>query len=123
MPLSEEEQRILHEMEQKLYEHDPGFRGRVEARARHSLVGRSMRWSVLMFVIGFVVLLLEFRSSTVVATFGFLVMLFAALMFERAARQSSSRAEGAKRAGKPNGFGEEFSLIGRRLRSRFNRDH
>ena len=79
MPLSEEEQRILHEMEQKLYEHDPGFRGRVEARARHSLAGRSTRWSVLIFVIGFVVLLVAFRSSTVIAVFGFLVMLFAAL--------------------------------------------
>ncbi len=122
MPLSEEEQRILHEMEQKLYEHDPGFRGRVEARARHSLTGRSMRWSVLIFIIGFVVLLVAFRSSTVIAVFGFLVMLFAALMFERSARHSSGRGDAARRAGKTTGFGEEFALIGKRLRSRFGRD-
>lgn len=120
MPLSEEEKRILDEMEQKLYEHDPGFRGRAEARARHSLAGRSMRWAVLMFIIGFVVVLVAFRSSTVIATFGFLVMLFAALMFERSARQS--RGDSARRAGRPGGFGEEFTLIGRRLRSRFGRD-
>jgi Protein of unknown function (DUF3040) len=122
VPLSEEEQRILHEMEQKLYEHDPGFRGRVEARARHSLAGRSMRWSVLMFIIGFVVLLVAFRSSTVIATFGFLVMLLAAVMFERSARHSPGRGDGTRRPGRPSGFGEEFTLIGRRLRSRFGRD-
>jgi hypothetical protein len=121
VPLSDEEKRILDEMEQKLYEHDPGFRGRVEARARHSLAGRSMRWSVLMFLIGFAVLLVAFRSSTVIGTFGFLVMLFAALMFERSARQTFGR-DGARRTGKPSGFGEEFALIGRRLRSRFGRD-
>ena len=46
-----------------------------------------MRWSVLIFIIGFVVLLVAFRSSTVIAVFGFLVMLFAALMFERSARR------------------------------------
>ncbi|MGA8295512.1 MAG: DUF3040 domain-containing protein [Acidimicrobiales bacterium] len=122
MPLSEEEQRILHEMEQKLYEHDPGFRGRVESRARHSIAGRPMRWSVLMFLIGFAVLLVAFRSSIVIGTFGFLVMLFAALMFERSARQSFGRQESARRPGRPSGFGEEFALIGRRLRSRFGRD-
>jgi Protein of unknown function (DUF3040) len=122
VPLSEEEQRILHEMEQKLYEHDPGFRGRVEARARHSLAGRPMRWSVLIFVIGFVVLLVAFRSSTVIAVFGFLVMLFAALMFERSARHSGGRGDATRRAGKPTGFGEEFALIGKKLRSRFGRD-
>jgi Protein of unknown function (DUF3040) len=122
VPLSEEEQRILHEMEQKLYEHDPGFRARAEAKARHSLAGRPMRWSVLMFVIGFVVLLVAFRTSTVIATFGFLVMLFAAVMFERSARHSATRGESPRRTGRPSGFGEEFTLIGRRLRSRFGRD-
>jgi hypothetical protein len=122
VPLSEEEQRILHEMEQKLYEHAPGFRGRVEAKARRSLAGRSLRWSVLMFVIGFTVLLVAFRSSTVLATFGFLVMLFAALTFERSARHSYGRGDASRRTGRPSGLGEEVTLIGRRLRSRFGRD-
>ena len=124
MPLSEEEQRILHEMEQKLYEHDPGFKNRVRARAGRSLAGRSMRWSAAIFVVGFAVLLVSFRSSTLIGTFGFLVMLFAALMFERSARHSPSPAEGGRgrASSRPLGISEEFTMIGRRLRSRFGRD-
>lgn len=124
MPLSEEEQRILHEMEQKLYEHDPGFKSRVRARAGHSLAGRSMRWSAVIFVAGFAVLLVSFRSSTLLGTFGFLVMLFAALMFERAARHAGGPDKAAKSrtSSRPLGISEEFSMIGRRLRSRFGRD-
>jgi hypothetical protein len=124
VPLSEDEQRILHEMEQKLYEHDPGFRTRVRSKSGHSLAGRSMRWSAVIFVAGFAVLLVAFRSSIVIATFGFLVMLFAALMFERSARQALGRSEGGQSrvSGRPLGISEEFSMIGRRLRSRFGRD-
>lgn len=123
MPLSEEEQRILHEMEQKLYEHDPSFKGRVRPRREGtSLAGRSMRWSAVIFLIGFAVLLVSFRSSIVLGTFGFLVMLFAALMFERTARQAFGHQEPAQRRGRPIGLSEEFSMIGRRLRSRFGRD-
>ena len=124
MPLSEEEQRILHEMEQKLYEHDPGFKSRVRASAGHSLAGRSMRWSAVIFIAGFAVVLVSFRSSTVLGTFGVLVMLFAALMFERSARHAtgSGDAPRGRVSSRPLGISEEFSTIGRRLRSRFGRD-
>ncbi|MFZ0059845.1 MAG: DUF3040 domain-containing protein [Acidimicrobiales bacterium] len=124
MPLSEHEQRILHEMEQKLYEHDRGFANRVRPKAARSLAGRSMRWSALIFVMGFVVLLVSFRSSTLIGTFGFLVMLVAALLFERSARQVVGRAEPASSRGgaRPRLLSEELSMIGRRLRSRFGRE-
>jgi hypothetical protein len=124
VPLSEEEQRILHEMEQKLFEHDRGFASRVRPKGSRSLAGRSMRWSVVIFVMGFVVLLVSFRSSTLIATFGFLVMLVAALLFERSARLVFGRAEAAATRGKtrPRAFSEELSMIGRRLRSRFGRE-
>src|SRR5271154_11273 len=86
VPLSEDEQRILQEMEQKLYEGDRSFAGRV--RTRRPIAHRPLRWAILVFVAGFAIILLSFRSSLLLATFGFLVMLLAALSFERAMRQA-----------------------------------
>src|ERR1700689_1191496 len=86
VPLSEDEQRILHEMEQKLYEHDHDFAKRVRADGPHGLARRSVRWSVLLFIAGLAILLFSFRSSLLLGTFGFLVMVFSTLLFERSAR-------------------------------------
>lgn len=88
MPLSEEEQRILHEMERNLYENDRAFVDRVRSEGPHSLARRSARWAVALFAAGFLILLVSFRSSLLLGTFGFLVMLLAALAFEHSARQA-----------------------------------
>ncbi len=93
VPLSEEEQRILHEMEQRLYEHDRAFVDRVRSETPRTLARRSARWAVFVFCAGFAVLLVSFRSSLLLGTFGFLVMLCASLMFERSARQAYGRNE------------------------------
>ncbi|MGD0219735.1 MAG: DUF3040 domain-containing protein [Acidimicrobiales bacterium] len=124
MPLSEDEQRILREMEQKLYDHDRGFASRVRPKAPRSLAGRSMRWATVIFVMGFVVLLVSFRSSTLIGTFGFLVMLVAALLFERSARQAFGRGDtgSSRRPARGRPLSDELSMIGRRLRSRFGRE-
>ncbi|HWD24409.1 MAG TPA: DUF3040 domain-containing protein, partial [Acidimicrobiales bacterium] len=84
MPLSEDEQRILHEMEQKLYEGERTFTARVRtpSTAHHPL-----RWSAVIFIAGLAVILLSFRSSLLLATFGLLVMVLAALSFDRNFRQ------------------------------------
>lgn len=86
VPLSEEEQRILQELEQKLYEHDRAFVDRVRAESPGASARRSVRWSAAAFIAGFAVVLVSFRSSLLLGTFGFVVMLFAALLFERSAR-------------------------------------
>ncbi len=87
MPLSEEEQRILHEMEQSLYEHDRAFVDRVRNDGQRSVGNRSLRWSALAFIAGFAVLVLTFRSSLLLGTCGFLVMLSASFLGERSLRQ------------------------------------
>jgi len=122
VPLSEDEQRILHEMEQKLFEHDRGFASRVRTKPSRSLAGRSMWWSAVIFLIGFAVLLVSFRSSTLIGTFGFLVMLVAALLFERSAHQVFGRADASGRKARPRVLSDELTMIGRRLRSRFGRE-
>ena len=104
MPLSEEEQRILQELEQKLYEQDRAFVDRVRAESPGSMARRSLRWAGGAFVVGFAVVLVSFRSSLLLGTFGFLVMLFAALLFERSARVAY-RAEPTKRRGADEAHG------------------
>lgn len=79
MPLSEHEQRILEEIEKRLQEEDPRL---AEAVARSSLyahIARRIRWGVVAFVIGFVMLLLFFLEVWV-AIIGFAVMLASALL-------------------------------------------
>jgi len=124
MPLSEEEQKILHEMEQKLYQHDRAFADRVSTSIQRHPTGRVGRWSIVAFVAGAVVLLVSFRSSVVIASVAFLLMLLAALLFVRQASQSASpRLGGVGRAVRGHGVGEEWSEMRRRMRSRFgNRD-
>ncbi len=128
VPLSEEEQRILHEMEQKLYADDRAFVDRVRTETSRTLASRSLRWAALIFAAGFAVLLVSFRSSLLLGTFGFLVMLLATLVFERSARQVFVRAEGERAPGtrapgtRARGLGEELTTNSRRLRSLLRRE-
>jgi hypothetical protein len=121
VPLSEDEQRILHEMEQKLYEGERTFAARV--RAPSGAHHRPLRWSAVIIVAGLAVILLSFRSSLLLATFGFLVTVLGALSFDRNIRQvfSSVDASGNSASKRP-GAGDPPG-IGRRFRSRFFQQH
>ncbi len=118
MPLSEEEQRILHEMEKKLFEHDRSFMGR--DRGPRSFVSRSLRASVGLFVVGFAIIVLSFRSSLLLATFGFLVMLVSAVMFERSLHHAHGIADDTAAR---HSLGDDLTTIAQRLRSRFFQQH
>jgi hypothetical protein len=132
VPLSEDEQRILNEMEQKLFENDRHFAHRVNspraAAARTPGVrprGISYRAAGLLFVVGFVVLLTSFRSSLILATFGFVLMFGSALMVERrlhAGARSSTRSGSSQSTDGPTGSGEVGESL-RRQRSRFWQQH
>ena len=119
MPLSEEEQRILHEMEQKLYEHDRDFANRVSNKSPRRPSAHSGRGWIIAFIAGFVLLLVAFRSSLLLGSLGFLVMLGAAVVYVHQARQSdSARFGGLKGSARRSGMGDELSEMRRRLRSR-----
>ena len=117
MPLSEEEQRILHEMEKKLFEHDRGFIGR--DRGPRSFVSRSLRTALGLFVAGFAILVISFRSSLLLATFGFLIMLVSAVMFERSLHHS----RGLDGLTEHHALGDDIASLAHKLRSRFFQQH
>ena len=86
MPLSEDEQRILDEIERNLHESDPRLAREVSEKTvyRHAL--GSLKWSVLGFVVGLAVMVATLQVHFMLAFCGFLVMLVSALGFERNVR-------------------------------------
>jgi hypothetical protein len=128
VPLSEDEQRILQEMEQKLFEHDRPFAHRVHAqsakvdRARDPhTAGLPLRSAGLIFTAGFLLLLFSFQSSLLLATLGFLLMFLAAVMFGRRLHGGRGvKARPPETSSNPTSSGNaEFAESLRRLRSRF----
>ena len=124
MPLSEDEQRILHEIERSFYENDPAFaRGVKESPTVYRHAGRNMKWAALGLVAGLVMIVAGVLSTLLLAVAGFGVMLLSALVFEsnlrklgRAGLQQIS--ESVRSKGFPDVFGDTRS----RLRDRFKRD-
>jgi len=123
VPLSEEEQRILHEIEQQFYESDPAFAREVGKTTLYRHAGRNLKWAAVGFVCGFVLLLVSFASSLLLGFAGFLVMLGSAVVFERNLRKMG-------RAGwrqvsdtmKTHNLRESMGDAGKRIRKRFKRE-
>lgn len=87
MPLSEDEQRILSEIEQQLYQTDPGLARDIADTTVYTSAYRGLKWSILGFFVGLVVMVLLLGVSFVLAFGGFLVMLVSALAIERNGRR------------------------------------
>ena len=121
MPLSEDEQRILHEIEQQFYESDPAFARGVGKTTLYRHAGRNLKWAGAGFVAGLVILILGFTQSVILGFLGFLVMVGCAFWFYvnlakmgRAGLQSVSQKTG-----------NITEIMGRRsqkLKDRFRRD-
>ncbi len=87
MPLSEHEQRILHQLEQSLYKEDPDFAERVRSETVYRHAGRHCVWSGLVFVAGLAFMIVTFTSSVALGFLGVVVMFLAAMVFATNARR------------------------------------
>src|SRR3954470_4683766 len=87
MPLSEDEQRILREIEANLSVTDPKLVQQVSDTTLYRHSARLIKWSVLGFVAGLVLLLLTFTARLWLGVLGFLIMLFCLLVIERNVRK------------------------------------
>lgn len=79
MPLSDHEQRILEEIEKRLQEEDPRLAEAVSKASPFAHAVRRIRWGIVTFVAGFVMLVL-FAVSVWIAVAGFAVMLASTLI-------------------------------------------
>jgi len=87
MPLSDDEQKILSQIEQQLHETDPDLANEVATTTVYTHAARNIKWSVLGFIIGLTVIVLTLSISFWVAFLGFAIMLAAALYFEQNMRK------------------------------------
>lgn len=87
MPLSENEQRILSEIEAQLYRSDPGLAREVGSTTVYTHSFRNIKLSVLTFAIGVAVMVFTLSTHYLLAFCGFVIMLASAIFFERNARR------------------------------------
>ena len=87
MPLSEHEQKILAELEESLSKQDPKFAKSVRETNIYAHSLRQIRWSLVAFVAGLVILVAFFSQVTLVGVVGVAIMFAAAVVIERNIRR------------------------------------
>ena len=124
MPLSEDEQRILSQIEEQLYESDPALAREVGSTTVYTHAFRNLKWATLGFVVGVVFMVATLSISYWLAFVGFLGMLVSALFFEHNARRLG-RVGLEQMTNRIRGGGtvrDYFGSTGERMRERFRRD-
>lgn len=123
MPLSEDEQRILTEIEQQLYHEDPGLAHEVSSTTVFTHGFKHIRLAALGFVAGLALLLATLSTDYRIAFLGFLVMLASAWYGEknlrRVGKAGLQQVTGNARGSSGRGF---FGDAGERMRNRLNDD-
>lgn len=125
VPLSEDEQRILHQIEQQFYESDPSFAGELGKHTLYAHHLRRMKWAVVAFVVGVILLVVALASETTffVAFGGFVVMLAAALWFEHNLRRlGRAGMTQLTKSMHTAGVRDFFGSTGQRVKERFKRE-
>jgi hypothetical protein len=123
LPLSEDEERIIHEIEQSFYESDPDFYRRASQETLYRHAGRNCKWALLGFLGGLVVLVVSFASSIWLGFVGFLIMLSCAIVFESNARKMGRAGwEEVSKSIRSRGLPDALGDTRRRLKERFKRD-
>ncbi|HTK16742.1 MAG TPA: DUF3040 domain-containing protein, partial [Acidimicrobiia bacterium] len=87
MPLSDEEQQILKEIEAQLNETDPGLVEQVSRTTLYRHAARMIRWSAFGVLVGLILLMATFNHTLVGGGIGFLIMLGCLLVIERNVRK------------------------------------
>jgi hypothetical protein len=123
VPLSEDEERILHEIEQQLHASDPDLVREVGQTTLYRHAGRNLKWATLGFVAGLVFMVLTFTTSTWLGVLGFLGMLGSAIAFERNLRKMGKAGwrQWTMSVG-ANGMRDYFSSTQARMKDRFKRE-
>ena len=117
MPLSEDEQRILQEIEKNFYDSDPAFAREVSAAAMSRTASRNVKLAIATFVLGLVLVVWSFTISSLIAFGGFVVMVGSAFAFQHYVRRLDPPAWASKRPA----INGDLDDLRRRMRGRFNR--
>ena len=110
MPLNEDEQRILEEIERQFYEEDPELARSVAEASLRSKFRPRRRLAIAGFIVGLVVMLASFTTSVWIAAGGFVVMLASAGWLAMSLRKT------------PNGGSDTFESWLDKARQRWSRN-
>jgi hypothetical protein len=123
VPLSEDEERILKDIEREFYENDPAFAREVGETTLYRHAWRNIKLSLVGFVVGLAALVLAL-PVWYLAFGGFLVMLACALVIERNARKMGRAGlESVTKTIKAgNGLREVLGSSSEKMRERFKRN-
>jgi hypothetical protein len=122
VPLSEDEQRILSEIEDYLYESDPALAREVAQTTIYTHAFRGLKWAALVFVVGTVAMVALLSVSFLASFLSVLVMLGALLWFvDNARKLGRAGLEQMTSAARTAGLKDAVGGTGAKLRDRFNR--
>jgi len=123
MPLSEEEQKILKEIEAQLNATDPDLVEQVSRTTLYRHAARTIRWAAFGFVAGLAFVILTLATSVWLAFLGFVGMLASVFVIERNVRKLGRAGIQTLTSGmKPGGLRGVVGDTGRAWRERFRRD-
>jgi Protein of unknown function (DUF3040) len=122
VPLSEDEQRILSEIESQLRGSDPELVDTVSRTTvyRHAL--RAIRWAAVGFIVGLVVVVATFTSNLFVAFIGFLAMLASLIVVSSNVKKIGKAGLHSLFGIREGGLRRVVSDAGQAWRDRFRRD-
>lgn len=123
MPLSEDEQRILNQIEQQFYDTDPDFAEGISETTLYRVAWRKIKWAALGLVAGLIFLLATLNVHYLLSFVGFVVMLAMAFVIERNARKlGKAGLAQLTQSMRAAGLRDKFGGAGERMRNRFRRE-
>jgi hypothetical protein len=124
VPLSEDEERILNEIERGFYQRDPQSAKRIGDTTLPRYLARNCRWAFLGFLGGLLILLLSFEFSLILGLVGFLVMTATAIVFvKNLRRMGRHKWQQLTATLDQRGLSERYGDTSRRLRRRLGDDN
>lgn len=120
MPLSEDEQRILHEIEQRFYAHDPERARRISDATLPRYLARNCRRALLGFLAGLAVLVASLATSWLVGVAGVAIMLASAVALTQNLRKMGRHGwQQLTRTVRAGNLGESWSEARDKMRRRW----
>lgn len=122
MPLNEDEERILAEIERQFHASDPESARRISSTTLQRYLARNCKWAALGLVAGLIILIAGFASSWVVGTVGFLIMVASAVvLIQNLHKMSRLGLEQMSRSIASRNLNQAFEDFARRMRRRMGR--
>jgi hypothetical protein len=122
MPLSEDEQRILHDIERSFYESDPKFAQAVSTSGLYRHASRKCKLSAVGFFLSLALLLGSFFKFPVLGLVGFVAMLACAAVFTQNLRRiGASGLKDVAESERARQAGQSLHEFRARWNSRFKR--